>query len=215
MRTGIIGKKIGSTSFFNEDGSVVPVTLVKVDECVVSGIKTKDKNGYFAIQLVSIDHESKMPNIKKPQKKLFSTLNIKPKKIIKEFRVVEENLLEIGTSINVTHFEKNQKVDVTGISIGKGFAGAMKRHNFSGQRASHGVSVSHRAHGSTGNSQDPGRVFKGKKMAGQMGGVKVTKQNLKIIEVDQTNNLIAIKGSVPGKKNTVVFIKDAIKRSSI
>ena len=211
MRTGIIGTKIGSSSYFNDDGSVFPVTLVKIEDCIVSGVKTKDKDGYFAIQLASIDRKSKNPNINKPQKKLFSSLNIVPKKIVKEFRVIEENLLELGSSLNVTHFKTDQKVDVTGISIGKGFAGAMKRHNFGGLRASHGVSASHRAHGSTGNSQDPGKVFKGKKMAGHMGNNQVTKQNLKIINIDLNNNLIAIKGSVPGKKNSIVFIKDAIK----
>ena len=126
---------------------------------------------------------------------------------------MEENLLEIGAILDVSHFQKDQIVDVTGVSIGKGFQGSMKRHNFKGGRASHGVSVSHRAHGSTGNSQDPGRVFKGKKMAGHMGAKKVTKQNLKIISVDQDNKLISIMGSVPGKKNTVVLIKDAIKKS--
>jgi len=211
MRTGIIGTKIGSSSYFNDDGSVIPVTLVKIEDCIVSGVKTKDRDGYFAIQLASIDRKSKNPNINKPQKKLFSSLNIVPKKVVKEFRVIEENLLELGSSLNVAHFNKEQKVDVTGTSIGKGFAGAMKRHNFGGLRASHGVSASHRAHGSTGNSQDPGKVFKGKKMAGHMGSNQVTKQNLKIVDIDLSNNLIAIKGSVPGKKNSIVFIKDAIK----
>jgi large subunit ribosomal protein L3 len=211
MRTGLIGKKIGNTSYFNDDGSVSPITLVKVENCIVSGVKTKDKNGYFAVQLASIDNVQKKPNINKAQKKLFSNLNILPKKIVKEFRVLEENLLEIGSSLNATHFKKEQKIDVTGISIGKGFAGAMKRHNFGGLRASHGVSASHRSHGSTGNCQDPGRVFKGKKMAGHMGNVQVTKQNLRIVDIDLANNLIAIKGSVPGKKNTTLFIKDAIK----
>mgnify|MGYP006094757621 CR=1 FL=1 len=211
MRTGIIGTKIGNTSFYKDDGSVVPVTLVKIDECIVSGVKTKDKDGYFAVQLASIDKKSKDKNINKAQKKIFSSINIAPKKIIKEFRVLEENLLEIGSSLNATHFEKEQKIDVTGVSVGKGFAGVMKRHNFGGLRASHGVSASHRSHGSTGNCQDPGRVFKGKKMAGHMGNVKVTKQNLRIIDIDLENSLIAIKGSVPGKKNTTLFIKDAIK----
>ena len=211
MRTGIIAKKIGNSSFFNEDGSMVPVTLVKVEECIVSGIKTKNKDGYCAVQLASIDKKSKEKNINKAQKKLFSSININPKTIVKEFRVFEENLLEVGSSIKADHFIKEQKIDVTGISIGKGFAGAMKRHNFGGLRASHGVSASHRSHGSTGNCQDPGRVFKGKKMAGHMGNTQVTKQNLKIIDIDLDNNLIAIKGSVPGKKNTTLFIKDAIK----
>jgi len=212
MRTGIIGIKIGNSSYFNEDGSVIPVTIIKVEDCVVSTIKTKEKHGYNAIQLASIEKNKKIHKVNKPQRKIFTSIDIKPKRILKEFRVLKENLLEIGTTINVSHFQKNQIVDVTGVSIGKGFAGSMKRHNFSGLRASHGVSVSHRAHGSTGNSQDPGRVFKGKKMAGHMGNKKVTKQNLEIIDIDENNKLISIKGSVPGKKNTVVFIKDAIKK---
>ena len=211
MRTGLIGVKVGNSSFYTEDGVVTPITLVKVEECIVSAIKTKDKDGYFAVQLASIDKASKDRRINKAQKKLFSKINIAPKKVVKEFRVIEENLLELGSSIKADHFEKNQKIDVTSISIGKGFAGPMKRHNFGGLRASHGVSVSHRSHGSTGNCQDPGRVFKGKKMAGHMGNTRVTKQNLKIIDVDLNNNLLAIKGSIPGKKNTTVFIKDAIK----
>ena len=213
MRTGIIGTKIGNSSFFNEDGSVTPITIIKVDDCVVSQIKTKDKDGYNAVQLASIENNLKISNVKKPQRKIFSSINSKPKKVLKEFRVLKENLLEIGAILDVSHFQKDQIVDVTGVSIGKGFQGSMKRHNFKGGRASHGVSVSHRAHGSTGNSQDPGRVFKGKKMAGHMGAKKVTKQNLKIISVDQDNKLISIMGSVPGKKNTVVLIKDAIKKS--
>ena len=213
MRTGIIGTKIGNSSFFNEDGSVTPITIIKVDDCVVSQIKTKDKDGYNAIQLASIENNLKISNVKKPQRKIFSSINSKPKKVLKEFRVLKENLLEIGAILDVSHFQKDQIVDVTGVSIGKGFQGSMKRHNFKGGRASHGVSVSHRAHGSTGNSQDPGRVFKGKKMAGHMGAKKVTKQNLKIISVDQDNKLIAIMGSVPGKKKSVVLIKDAIKKS--
>ena len=213
MRTGIIGTKIGNSSFFNEDGSVTPITIIKVDDCVVSQIKTKDKDGYNAIQLASIENNLKISNVKKPQRKIFSSINSKPKTVLKEFRVLKENLLEIGTILDVSHFQKDQIVDVTGVSIGKGFQGSMKRHNFKGGRASHGVSVSHRAHGSTGNSQDPGRVFKGKKMAGHMGAKKVTKQNLKIISIDQDNKLISIMGSVPGKKNTVVLIKDAIKKS--
>ena len=213
MRTGVIGTKIGNSSFFNEDGSVTPITIIKVDDCVVSQIKTKDKDGYNAIQLASIENNLKISNVKKPQRKIFASINSNPKKVLKEFRVLEENLLEIGAILDVSHFQKDQIVDVTGVSIGKGFQGSMKRHNFRGGRASHGVSVSHRAHGSTGNSQDPGRVFKGKKMAGHMGAKKVTKQNLKIISVDQENKLISIMGSVPGKKNTVVLIKDAIKKS--
>ena len=211
MRVGLIGTKVGSTSFFKKDGSVVPVTIIKIDECIVSANKTKEKDGYFAVQLASIDKPKKNNSINKPQKKLFASIKTNPKKIIKEFRVLEENLLEIGSTINVNHFDKEQKIDVTGISIGKGFAGAMKRHNFSGLRASHGVSASHRSHGSTGNCQDPGRVFKGKKMAGHMGNTQVTKQNLRIVDIDANNNLLVIKGSIPGKKNSIVFIKDAVK----
>ena len=214
MRTGIIGTKIGNTSFFNDDGSVIPVTVVKIDDCVVSQIKTIEKNGYFALQLASVENNLKIHNVKKPQRKIFSAINSKPKRVLKEFRVDESNMIEVGTKLDITHFQKNQIVDVTGISIGKGFAGAMKRHNFSGLRASHGVSISHRAHGSTGNCQDPGRVFKGKKMAGHMGAKKVTKQNLKIIHIDEDNKLISIKGSIPGKKNSIVFINDAIKKRS-
>ena len=213
MRTGIIGTKIGSTSYFNKDGTVVPITLVKIEDCIVSAIKTKAKDGYFAVQLASIDKKQKNPNINKPQKKLFSSLNITPKKIVKEFRVIEENLLEVGSSLKADHFKKEQKIDVTGTSIGKGFAGAMKRHNFGGLRASHGVSISHRSHGSTGQNQDPGKVFKGKKMAGHMGAKKVTIQNLKIVEVDIENSLLIIKGSVPGKKNSTIIIKDSIKKN--
>ena len=153
-----------------------------------------------------------MKNVNKAQKKLFTKININPKRYLKEFRVDKDSFLEIGTKLNASHFQKGQSVDVTGTSIGKGFAGSMKRHNFKGGRASHGVSVSHRSHGSTGNSQDPGRVFKGKKMAGHMGAKKVTKQNLRILDVDLKNKVLIIKGSVPGKNNSVVLIKDSIKK---
>ena len=214
MRTGLIGKKIGSSSYYNDDGSVFPITIVKVEECVVSNVKTIEKDGYNAIQLASIEERLKITKVNKAQRKIFTAINIKPKRVLKEFRVVQENLLELGTKLTVSHFQKDQIVDVTGVSIGKGFAGSMKRHNFAGLRASHGVSVSHRAHGSTGHSQDPGRVFKGKKMAGHLGTKKVTKHNLKIIDIDENNKLISIKGSIPGKNNSVVFIKDAIKKNN-
>ena len=214
MRTGLIGKKIGNSSYFEENGVMIPITLVRIEDCIVSNIKTENKHGYNAVQLASIEDNLKLKNIKKPQKKIFSKLELKPKRVLKEFRVKEENLLEIGSVIDITHFKKGQHVDVTGTSIGKGFAGAMKRHNFGGLRASHGVSISHRSHGSTGNNQDPGRVFKGKKMAGHMGSKQVTKQNLKIIEIDKENNLISIKGSVPGKKNSILLIKDSIKKGN-
>lgn len=212
-RTGLIGTKIGNSSFYDEMGKSMPVTILKIDECVVSNVKTLEKHGYSSIQLASINLKKDIKKISKPQQKLFADLGLSPKKIIKEFRVDESNSLDIGSKLNVAHFKTNQYVDVTSISIGKGFAGVMKRHNFGGLRASHGVSISHRSHGSTGQNQDPGRVFKGKKMAGHMGAKKVTIQNLKVLEVDELNNLLVIKGSVPGKKNSTIIIKDSIKKS--
>jgi len=212
-RTGLIATKIGNSSYFSENGNVIPVTVLKVDECIVSNIKTLEKDGYSSIQVVSIDGKSDIKKIKKPQQKLFANIKSDPKKVIKEFRIHPENQLEIGTKLNVSHFKKDQYVDVTSKSIGKGFAGAMKRHNFGGLRASHGVSISHRSHGSTGQNQDPGKVFKGKKMAGHMGAKKVTKQNLKVIEVDEENKILVINGSVPGRKNSVVFVNDSVKKN--
>ena len=212
-RTGLIATKIGNSSYFSENGNVIPVTVLKVDECIVSNIKTLEKDGYSSIQVVSIDGKSDIKKIKKPQQKLFANIKSDPKKVIKEFRIHPENQLEIGTKLNVTHFKKDQFVDVTSNSIGKGFAGAMKRHNFAGLRASHGVSISHRSHGSTGQNQDPGKVFKGKKMAGHMGAKKVTKQNLKVIDVDEENKILIINGSVPGRKNSVVFVNDSVKKN--
>ena len=212
MRVGLIGKKIGSSSHFEENGIVTPITLVKIEECIVSKIKTKDQDGYNAVQIASIEDNLKLNNVNKPQRKIFTSLEINPKRVLKEFRVEEDNLLKVGSVIDISHFQKGQIVDVTGTSIGKGFAGAMKRHNFAGLFASHGVSVSHRSHGSTGNHQDPGKVFKGKKMAGHMGAKKITKQNLKIMEIDLENQLMFIKGSIPGKKNSIVLIKDAFKK---
>jgi len=213
MRTGLIGKKIGSSSYFEDTGKMTLITFVKIDECIVLGIKTKEKNGYNAIQIASIENNLNLKSVNKAQRKLFTKNNINPKRHLKEFRINEDSFLEVGTKINVSHFQKGQSVDVTGTSIGKGFAGSMKRHNFKGGKASHGVSVSHRSHGSTGHSQDPGRVFKGKKMAGHMGAKKITKQNLKVMEIDKKNKLILIKGSVPGKRNSIVLIKDAVKKN--
>ena len=211
-RTGLIAIKLANTSYYNDSGAVKNVTLLKVDECVVSNVKTLEKDGYNAIQIVSIDTKKDINKINKAQRKIFTKNDISPKKVIKEFRVDNDNLLEVGTILNVNHFQKDQFVDVSGFSIGKGFAGVMKRHNFGGLRASHGVSISHRSHGSTGQNQDPGRVFKGKKMAGRMGYKKVTKQNLKVIEIDEKNQLLIINGSVPGKKNSIVLLKDSVKR---
>ena len=213
LRSGLIATKIGNSSFYHEDGKNTHVTILKVDECIVASVKTIDKDGYNAVQLTSVETNKDISHTNKPQRKIFSSINIKPKKIIKEFRVDNNNVLEVGTKLDVNHFKVDQFVDASSISIGKGFAGVMKRHNFGGLRASHGVSISHRSHGSTGQNQDPGRVFKGKKMAGRMGNKKVTKQNLKIIEVDSVNNLLMVKGSVPGKKNSIVYIKDSVKKS--
>ena len=215
LRSGLIATKIGNSSHYRDDGTFTHVTILKVDECVVSNIKTTDKNGYNAVQLATIETGKDVSKIKKPQRKIFSSINLNPKKVLKEFRVDSENLLEIGTKLNVEHFKVDQFVDASSISIGKGFAGVMKRHNFGGLRASHGVSISHRSHGSTGQNQDPGRVFKGKKMAGRMGGKKVTKQNLKVIDIDTANNLLIIKGSVPGKKNSIIILKDSVKKSNL
>ena len=213
QRSGLIATKIGNSSYFQNDGTNTHVTILKVDECVVSKIKTTEKDGYNAVQIASIETGKDISHVNKPQRKLFSSIKIKPKKILKEFRVDSDNILDVGTKLNADHFKADQLIDASSYSIGKGFAGVMKRHNFGGLRASHGVSISHRSHGSTGQNQDPGRVFKGKKMAGRMGHTKVTKQNLKIIEVDNVNNILIVKGSVPGKKNSVIFLKDAIKRS--
>ncbi len=212
-RSGLIATKLGNSSYYHDNGTNTHVTVLKIDECIVSNIKTFEKDGYNAVQLASIETKKDISNINKAQRKIFSSIKINPKKIIKEFRVDSENILEVGTKLNVDHFKVDQFIDASGISIGKGFAGVMKRHNFGGLRASHGVSISHRSHGSTGQNQDPGRVFKGKKMAGRMGNTRVTKQNLKVIEVDIDNNLLVVKGSVPGKKNSIIFLKDSIKRS--
>ena len=211
-RSGLIATKMGNSSYYQDDGTNAHVTILKVDECIVSNIKTTEKDGYNAVQIASIETGKDISQVNKPQRKLFSSINIKPKKILKEFRVDNDNILEVGTKLKADHFKVDQFIDASSHSIGKGFAGVMKRHNFGGLRASHGVSISHRSHGSTGQNQDPGRVFKGKKMAGRMGHRKVTKQNLKIIEIDSVNNILIVKGSVPGKKNSVIFLKDAIKR---
>ena len=212
LRSGLIATKIGNSSYYQSDGTNEHVTVLRVDECIVSNVKTIEKHGYNAVQLASIETKKDISKIKKPQRKIFSSNQIKPKKILKEFKVDNENVLEVGTKLSVDHFKVDQFIDASSFSIGKGFAGVMKRHNFGGLRASHGVSISHRSHGSTGQNQDPGRVFKGKKMAGRMGHTKVTKQNLKIIEVDNINNILVVKGSVPGKKNSIIFLKDAVKR---
>ncbi len=210
MRTGLVAKKMGMTRIYSEDGTHVPVTVVQMDACQVVGQRTAEKNGYTAIQLGVGAKKAKRVN--KAERGQFAKVNIEPKAKLAEFRVSEDNLVEVGAELSAEHFLVGQKVDVTATSIGKGFAGAMKRHNFGGLRATHGVSISHRSHGSTGQCQDPGKVFKGKKMAGHMGATRVTTQNLDIVRTDADRGLILIKGAVPGPKGGWVLIKDAVKR---
>ena len=211
LRSGLIATKIGNSSFYKEDGTNTNVTVLKVDECIVANVKTIEKNGYNAVQLASIDTGKDISNINKPQRKIYTSIKISPKKILKEFKVDSENILQVGTILKADHFKIDQFVDASGISIGKGFAGVMKRWNFGGLRASHGVSVSHRSHGSTGQRQDPGKVFKGKKMAGHMGDKLRTMLNLEIVKSDLENNLLYLKGSIPGSKNSTVLLRESIK----
>ena len=209
MRSGMIAQKVGMTRVFGEDGSHIPVTVLKVDTCQVVAKKTDKTDGYNAIQVgVGL---AKVKRVSKQMRGHFAKAEVEPKQRLQEFRVSEEALIEPGAEILVDHFVVGQRVDVAGTSIGKGFAGAMKRHNFAGLRASHGVSVSHRSHGSTGNSQDPGKVWKGKKMAGHMGDARVTVQNLMVVSTDLEKGIILVKGAVPGAKGSYVLIKDAVK----
>jgi len=210
QRTGLIARKEGMTRVFDEDGRHVPVTVLKLDECQVVGVRTEEKDGYTAVQLGA--GKAKIKRTSKANRGVFAKAKVEPKKKVVEFRVANENLLEIGAELSVNHFVSGQFVDVTATSKGKGFAGAMKRHNFGGLRASHGVSISHRSHGSTGQCQEPGKVFKGKKMAGHMGDERVTTQNLQIVAVDEEDGLILVKGAVPGAKSGWVLINDAVKR---
>ena len=211
MRTGLITKKVGMSRMLNpETGVHTPVTLLQLDNCQVIGVNKADSDGRTSLQLGAFDQRAS--RINKARIGFFAKSRVSPKAKIKEFRVTEENLLEVGQELAVNHFGVGALVDVTAISKGKGFAGVMKRYNFSGLRASHGVSVSHRSHGSTGQCQDPGRVFKGKKMAGQMGNKRVTVQNLTICGFDEELGLIIVKGAVPGSKNSIVLIKDAVKK---
>jgi large subunit ribosomal protein L3 len=210
MRVGVIAKKVGVSAMFDQKGDRIVVTLLLVDNCQVIAQKTQEKNGYIALQVGAFD--AKPNRVSKPLKGFFAKANVAPKKISAEFRVVEDSLVDVGVNIEVDHYVVGQFIDITGVSIGKGFAGAMKRHNFLGLEATHGVSVSHRSHGSTGQRQDPGKVFKGKKMAGHLGMEKVTLQNIKIAMIDKEKKLIAVHGSVPGAVNSYVIIKDAVKR---
>ncbi|CAI3937287.1 MULTISPECIES: 50S ribosomal protein L3 [Commensalibacter] len=211
MRTGLIAKKLGMTRLFKEDGTHVPVTVLHLDEVQVVDTRTQDRDGYTAVQLGI--GKAKVKNVSQPNRGHFARVKVEPKQKLVEFRVSEDALLESGSALTAAHFVAGQKVDVTGTSKGKGFAGAMKRWNFRGLEATHGVSVSHRSHGSTGNRQDPGKTFKNKKMAGHLGDERVTTQNLEVAAVDVEKNLIMIKGSVPGAKNGFVLVRDAIKKA--
>lgn len=209
MRTGVIAKKLGMSAIYSKSGEMVPVTLLSIDDCQVIG--SKQINGKHKLEVGAFD---KLPNrTSKPLKGYFAKNKISPKQKIIEFEVSNAAVLQSGVELRASHFVEGQFIDVTGTSIGKGFAGVMKRHNFSGMRASHGVSISHRAHGSTGQCQDPGKVFKGKKMAGHMGASRVTKQNIRVVLVDEENNIVAVKGSVPGHKGSFLILRDAVKRA--
>jgi large subunit ribosomal protein L3 len=210
MRSGVIAQKVGMTRVYTDEGVSVPVTVLRMDKVQVVAQRTKDKNGYFAVQLGA--GAAKVKNTTKPMRGHFAVAKVEPKRKLVEFRVSEENMLPVGAEIIAAHYMPGQFVDVTGTSVGKGFQGAMKRHNFGGMRASHGVSISHRAHGSTGQCQDPGKVFKGKKMAGHMGATRVTTQNLQVVKVDAERGLVLIKGAVPGSKGGWVTLQDAIKK---
>ena len=210
MRAGIIAKKLGMTRLFMEDGKQIPVTVLQLDGLQVVSQRTADKHGYSAVQLGTGTIKAK--RVSQAMRGHFAVAQVEPKRKVAEFRVAPENLIEVGAEITAEHYAAGQFVDVSGTSIGKGFAGAMKRHNFKGLRASHGVSVSHRSHGSTGQCQGPGKVFKGKKMAGHMGAAKVTTQNLQVVKTDLDRGLIMIKGAVPGHKGGWVTVKDAVKK---
>lgn len=209
MRSGVIAKKVGMTRLFTEDGRHVPVTVLRLDNCQVVSQRTDEKNGYTAVQLGV--GRAKAKNVPNAQRAQFARASVEPKLQLAEFRVSPDNLLEVGVEITADHFVAGQYVDASGTSIGKGFAGVMKRHNFGGLRASHGVSISHRSHGSTGQNQDPGKVFKGKKMAGHMGATRVTTQNLEVVRTDVEKGLIMVKGAVPGSKGGWVLLRDAVK----
>ncbi len=210
MRTGVVAKKLGISRHFAEDGRAVPVTLLQLENCQVVGVRTEEKDGYNAVAIGAGVRKEK--NVNKAQRAQANKAGVAVNAKIAEFRTTADNLLNVGDKISASHFVAGQKVDVTGTSKGKGFAGGMKRWNFGGLEATHGISISHRSHGSTGQCQDPGRVFKGKKMAGQLGNVKKTMQNLEVIGSDEENNIVYVKGSVPGANGGYVLLKDAVKR---
>jgi large subunit ribosomal protein L3 len=209
MRSGVIAQKVGMTRIYNDAGEHVPVTVLRMENCQVVAQRTKEKNGYTAVQLgVGL---AKVKNTSKAMRGHFAAASVEPKAKLAEFRVSPENMLDVGVELTVEHFVPGQKVDVTGTSTGKGFQGVMKRHNFGGGRASHGNSLSHRIAGSTGQRQDPGKVFKGKKMAGHMGATRVTTQNVEVVSTDVDRGLILIRGAVPGTKGAWILVRDAVK----
>jgi large subunit ribosomal protein L3 len=210
MRTGVVAQKVGMTRIFADSGEHVPVTVLRLAGCQVVGHRTKDKNGYVALQLGA--GTRKVKNVTKPERGNFAVSKVEPKRTVVEFRVTDDALIPVGAEITADHFVVGQFVDVTGTSIGKGFAGGMKRWNFGGLRATHGVSVSHRSIGSTGGRQDPGKTFKNKKMPGHMGDRRITTQNVKVVKTDVERGLIMIQGSVPGAKGAWIMIKDAVKK---
>ena len=210
MRTGLIARKLGMTRLFQDDGSHVPVTVLDMSDCQVVAQRTEEKDGYTAMQLGLV--AAKVKNVGKAMRGHFAKAKVEPKRRLAEFRVSPDALLDVGTRLRAEHFVAGQFVDVSGTTIGKGFAGGMKRHGYAGLRASHGVSVKHRSLGSTGQSQDPGKVFKGKKMAGHLGSVRQTIQNLKVVATDGERGLIMIKGALPGAKGGIVLVRDAVKR---
>jgi large subunit ribosomal protein L3 len=210
MRSGIIAQKVGMTRVFTDAGEHVPVTVLKVDGCQVVAHRTKEQNGYTALQLGI--GRAKVKNVPKAERQRFAVAKVEPKMKLAEFRVGEDKLIPVGAEITADHFIVGQFVDVTGTTTGKGFAGPMKRWNFGGLRATHGVSISHRSHGSTGGRQDPGKTFKNKKMAGHMGVERVTTQNLKVVQTDVERGLILVEGSVPGVAGGWIYVRDAVKK---
>jgi len=211
MRTGLLARKIGMTRIFGSDGSHVPVTVLQVEDNEVVATRSVATDGYTAIQVGA--GKAKAKNVTKPMRGHFAKAKVEPKRVLREFRVADDAVVAPGTRLSAAHFVAGQRPDVAATSVGKGFAGSMKRHNFSGTRATHGVSVSHRAHGATGQCQDPGKVFKGKKMAGHMGARQVTTHNLELAGVDAERGLLLVKGAVPGAKGGLVQVRDAVKKA--
>lgn len=213
MRTGLIAKKLGMTSIFTDKGERCAATFLQVENCQVVGHKTLERDGYNALIIGVIDQ--KLSKVTKPLKQVFANSKVPPKKKLKEFRISQSSFIDIGSELYVDHFVVGQFIDAVGTTIGRGFAGSMKRHNFRGLEASHGVSISHRSHGSTGGRQDPGKVFKGKKMAGHMGVSRVTVQNLRVVMTNKEKNIIVVSGHVPGSEGSYIYLQDAVKKTVV